>query len=366
MKEVFKKEGGEREKYKKEINKIVTKEICPVCKGARLNEKILSCKINGKNIADCTKMQINDLIIFMKEIKEQSVQTVLKALISRLEHLEYIGLGYLSLDRETSSLSGGESQRIKMVKQLGSSLTGLTYIFDEPSIGLHPHDIGRINKLLKMLRDKGNTVLIVEHDPDIIKIADYIIDMGPKAGIEGGNIVYKGTPEGLLQSNTLTGKALQYKPQIKLHTRKAKEWLSIKNANLHNLKNINVDIPKGVMTVVTGVAGSGKSTLINRLLPKIYPETIFIDQGSIHASIRSNIATYTGIFDFIRNLFAKENNVKSSLFSFNSEGACPECKGLGVTYTDLAFMDTVISTCEVCEGNRFTDKVLNFKFRGKI
>ncbi|NFD57093.1 excinuclease ABC subunit UvrA [Clostridium botulinum] len=361
----LKKEGGEREKYKKEINKIVTKEICPVCKGARLNEKILSCKINGKNIADCTKMQINDLIIFMKEIKEQSVQTVLKALISRLEHLEYIGLGYLSLDRETSSLSGGESQRIKMVKQLGSSLTGLTYIFDEPSIGLHPHDIGRINKLLKMLRDKGNTVLIVEHDPDIIKIADYIIDMGPKAGIEGGNIVYKGTPEGLLQSNTLTGKALQYKPQIKLHTRKAKEWLSIKNANLHNLKNINVDIPKGVMTVVTGVAGSGKSTLINGLLPKIYPETIFIDQGAIHASIRSNIATYTGIFDFIRNLFAKENNVKSSLFSFNSEGACPECKGLGVTYTDLAFMDTVISTCEVCEGNRFTDKVLNFKFRGK-
>ncbi|MBY6794948.1 excinuclease ABC subunit UvrA [Clostridium botulinum] len=361
----LKKEGGEREKYKKEINKIVTKEICPVCRGARLNEKILSCQINEKNIADCTKMQINDLIIFMKEIKEQSAQTVLKALISRLEHLEYIGLGYLSLDRETSSLSGGESQRIKMVKQLGSSLTGLTYIFDEPSIGLHPHDIGRINKLLKMLRDKGNTVLIVEHDPDIIKIADYIIDMGPKAGIEGGNIVYKGTPEGLLQSNTLTGKALQYKPQIKLHTRKAKGWLSIKNANLHNLKNINVDIPKGVMTVVTGVAGSGKSSLINGLLPKIYPETIFIDQGAIHASIRSNIATYTGIFDFIRNLFAKENNVKSSLFSFNSEGACPECKGLGVTYTDLAFMDTVISTCEVCEGNRFTDKVLNFKFRGK-
>ncbi|MCW6073944.1 excinuclease ABC subunit UvrA [Clostridium sporogenes] len=361
----LKKEGGERDKYKKEINKIVTKEICPVCRGARLNEKILSCKINGKNIADCTKMPINDLIIFMKEIKEQSIQTVLKALISRLEHLEYIGLGYLSLDRETSSLSGGESQRIKMVKQLGSSLTGLTYIFDEPSIGLHPHDIGRINKLLKMLRDKGNTVLIVEHDPDIIKIADYIIDMGPKAGTEGGNIVYKGTPEGLLKSNTLTGKALQYKPHIKLHTRKAKEWLSIKNANLHNLKNINVDIPKGVMTVVTGVAGSGKSTLINGLLPKIYPETIFIDQGVIHASIRSNIATYTGIFDFIRNLFAKENNVKSSLFSFNSEGACPECKGLGVTYTDLAFMDTVISTCEVCEGNRFTDKVLDFKFRGK-
>ncbi|MBU5300047.1 excinuclease ABC subunit UvrA [Clostridium sporogenes] len=361
----LKKEGGERDKYKKEINRIVTKEICPVCRGARLNEKILSCKINGKNIADCTKMQINDLIIFMKEIKEQSIQTVLKALISRLEHLEYIGLGYLSLDRETSSLSGGESQRIKMVKQLGSSLTGLTYIFDEPSIGLHPHDIGRINKLLKMLRDKGNTVLIVEHDPDIIKIADYIIDMGPKAGTEGGNIVYKGTPEGLLKSNTLTGKALQHKPHIKLHTRKAKEWLSIKNANLHNLKNINIDIPKGVMTVVTGVAGSGKSTLINGLLPKIYPETIFIDQGAIYASIRSNIATYTGIFDFIRNLFAKENNVKSSLFSFNSEGACPECKGLGVTYTDLAFMDTVISACEVCEGNRFTDKVLDFKFRGK-
>ncbi|AKC63619.1 putative excinuclease ABC subunit A [Clostridium sporogenes] len=361
----LKKEDVERDKYKKEINRIVTKKICPVCKGARLNEKILSCKINGKNIADCTKMQINDLIIFMREIKEQSVQTVLRALISRLEHLEYIGLGYLSLDRETSSLSGGESQRIKMVKQLGSSLTGLTYIFDEPSIGLHPHDIGRINKLLKMLRDKGNTVLIVEHDPDIINIADYIIDMGPKAGVKGGNVSYKGNLEGLLQSNTLTGKALQYKPQIKLHTRKAKEWLSIKNANLHNLKNINVDIPKGVMTVVTGVAGSGKSTLINGLLPKIYPETIFINQGAIHASKRSNIATYTGIFDSIRNLFAKKNNVKSSLFSFNSEGACPECKGLGVTYTDLAFMDTVISTCEACGGNRFTDKVLNLKFRDK-
>lgn len=361
----LKKEDGERDKYKKEINRIVTKKICPVCKGARLNEKILSCKINGKNIADCTKMQINDLIIFMREIKEQSVQTILRALISRLEHLEYIGLGYLSLDRETSSLSGGESQRIKMVKQLGSSLTGLTYIFDEPSIGLHPHDIGRINKLLKMLRDKGNTVLIVEHDPDIINIADYIIDMGPKAGVKGGNVSYKGNLEGLLQSNTLTGKALQYKPQIKLHTRKAKEWLSIKNANLHNLKNINVDIPKGVMTVVTGVAGSGKSTLINGLLPKIYPETIFINQGAIHASKRSNIATYTGIFDSIRNLFAKKNNVKSSLFSFNSEGACPECKGLGVTYTDLAFMDTVISTCEACGGNRFTDKVLNLKFRDK-
>jgi len=361
----LKKEDVERDKYKKEINRIVTKKICPVCKGARLNEKILSCKINGKNIADCTKMQINDLIIFMREIKEQSVQTVLRALISRLEHLEYIGLGYLSLDRETSSLSGGESQRIKMVKQLGSSLTGLTYIFDEPSIGLHPHDIGRINKLLKMLRDKGNTVLIVEHDPDIINIADYIIDMGPKAGVKGGNVSYKGNLEGLLQSNTLTGKALQYKPQIKLHTRKAKEWLSIKNANLHNLKNINVDIPKGVMTVVTGVAGSGKSTLINGLLPKIYPETIFINQGAIHASKRSNIATYTGIFDSIRNLFAKKKNVKSSLFSFNSEGACPECKGLGVTYTDLAFMDTVISTCEACGGNRFTDKVLNLKFRDK-
>ncbi|MCY6959902.1 excinuclease ABC subunit UvrA [Clostridium brassicae] len=361
----LKKEGGEKDKYKKEINRIVTKEICPVCKGARLNEKILSSKINGKNIADCTNMQINDLIIFMREIKEQSVQTVVKALISRLEYLETIGLGYLSLNRETSSLSGGESQRIKMVKQLGSSLTGLTYIFDEPSIGLHPHDIGRINKLVKMLRDKGNTVLIVEHDPDIIKIADYIIDMGPKAGIEGGNIVYKGTLNGLLQSNTLTGNFLQYRPKIKLNTREAKECLSIKNANLHNLKNINVDIPKGVMTVVTGVAGSGKSTLINGVIPKIYPETIFIDQGQIHASIRSNIATYTGMFDFIRNLFAKENNVKPSFFSFNSEGACPECKGLGVIYTDLAFMDTVVGTCEVCKGERFTDKVLNFKLRGR-
>ncbi|WP_010236457.1 ATP-binding cassette domain-containing protein, partial [Clostridium arbusti] len=361
----LKKEAGEKIKYKKKIDYIVKKDICPACTGTRLNQKVLNCKISGKNISDCTRMQVSDLIEFMSEIKEPSSSTIVSAIIGRLEHLISIGLGYLSLDRETSTLSGGESQRIKMVRQLGSSLTDITYIFDEPSIGLHPHDVNRINNLLKLLRNKGNTVLIVEHDPDVIKIADYIIDMGPEAGTKGGEIVYNGDLNGLRSSGTLTAKFLNHKPQLKLNTRKAIEWMPVRNANLHNLKNISINIPKGVMTVVTGVAGSGKSTLINQVFPKFYPETIFIDQKSVHASKRSNIATFTGIFDEIRKLFSKANNVKTSLFSFNSEGACPKCKGLGVVYTDLAFMDAVVSVCEVCHGDRFVDNVLKLKLRGK-
>ncbi|MDF2505976.1 excinuclease ABC subunit UvrA [Clostridium sp.] len=361
----LKKEAGEKIKYKKKIDYIVKKDICPACTGTRLNQKVLNCEISGKNISDCTRMQVSDLIDFMSEIKEPSSSTIVSAIIGRLEHLISIGLGYLSLDRETSTLSGGESQRIKMVRQLGSSLTDITYIFDEPSIGLHPHDVNRINNLLKLLRNKGNTVLIVEHDPDVIKIADYIIDMGPEAGTKGGEIVYNGDLNGLRSSGTLTAKFLNHRPQLKLNTRKAIEWMTVRNANLHNLKNISINIPKGVMTVVTGVAGSGKSTLINQVFPKFYPETIFIDQKSVHASKRSNIATFTGIFDEIRKLFSKANNVKTSLFSFNSEGACPKCKGLGVVYTDLAFMDAVVSVCEVCHGDRFVDNVLKLKLRGK-
>ncbi len=361
----LKKEDGEKVKYSKEIEHFIIKQDCPHCHGTRLNDKVLSCKVNGKNIAECSDMQINELLDFIQSVDAPVVATVVTELVNRLEHMVSIGLDYLSLSRETSTLSGGESQRIKMVCQLGSSLTDLTYIFDEPSIGLHPHDISKINDLMKLLRDKGNSVLIVEHDPDIIKIADHIIDMGPGAGTHGGKIVYQGSLQGLKASGTLTGKYLAHRPELKPDPRLPKGWLSIHNAALHNLKNISVEIPKGVMTVVTGVAGSGKSTLINGVLPRFYPDTVFIDQKGIQASKRSNIATFTGIFDIIRKLFAKRNDVSASLFSFNSQGACPVCKGLGVTYTDLAFMDTIVTVCEECHGNRYTNDVLACQLRGK-
>lgn len=361
----LKKEDGEKVKYTKEIERFVSRQVCPHCHGTRLNDKVLSCKINGKSIAECADMQINELLDFVRSVHAPVAATIVSELMNRLQHMVSIGLDYLSLSRETSTLSGGESQRIKMVCQLGSSLTDLTYIFDEPSIGLHPHDISKINDLMKLLRDKGNTVLIVEHDPDMIKIADHVIDMGPGAGIHGGQIVYQGDLQGLKTSGTLTGKYLSHRPELKSDVRAPKGWLSIQNAALHNLKNVSVKIPKGVMTVVTGVAGSGKSTLINQVLPQFYPETVFIDQKPIQASKRSNIATFTGIFDIIRKLFAESNSVSASLFSFNSQGACPVCKGLGVTYTDLAFMDTVVTVCEECHGNRYTDDVLKYKLRGK-
>jgi excinuclease UvrABC ATPase subunit len=361
----LKKENGEKVKYSKEIEWYVIKQECPQCHGTRLNENVLSCKVNGKNIAECADMQINELLDFIQSVHAPVALPIVSELEKRLKHMVSIGLDYLSLSRETSTLSGGESQRIKMVCQLGSSLTDLTYIFDEPSIGLHPHDISKINDLMKLLRNKGNTVLIVEHDPDMIKIADHIIDMGPGAGTHGGEIVYQGDLEGLKTSGTLTGQYLSYQSELKHHKRTPKGWLSIYDAELHNLKNVSVDIPKGVLTVVTGVAGSGKSTLINEILPLFYPETIFIDQKGIQGSKRSNLATYTGIFDPIRKLFAKNNGVSASLFSFNSQGACPNCKGLGVVYTDLAFMDTMSSECEVCHGNRYTEKVLSYQLRGK-
>lgn len=361
----LKKEDGEKVRYKKEIEQFVVREDCTYCHGMRLNDKALSCKVNGKNIGECADMQINELLDFVQSIHAPAAAPIVSELVNRIQHMVSIGLGYLSLSRETSTLSGGESQRIKMVGQLGSSLTDLTYIFDEPSIGLHPHDIGKINELMQSLRDKGNTVLIVEHDPDMIKIADHIIDMGPGAGTNGGEIVYQGNLDGLKAAGTLTGKYLSCRPELKADTRSPKGWLSIKNAAMHNLKNLSVEIPKGVMTVVTGVAGSGKSTLINGVLPWLYPETIFIDQKGVQASKRSNIATFTGIFDTIRKLFAKRSGVSASLFSFNSQGACPACKGLGVTYTDLAFMDTVVMECEECRGNRYTDEVLAYQLRGK-
>lgn len=361
----LKKEDGEKVKYSKDIEHFVIKQSCPQCRGARLNDKILSCKVHGKNIAECTDMQIVNLLEFVQTISVPMAATIVSELINRLQQMVSIGLGYLSLSRETSTLSGGESQRIKMVRQLGNSLTDLTYIFDEPSIGLHPYDISKINTLMRLLRDKGNTVLVVEHDPDMIKIADYIVDMGPGAGINGGQILYQGNLQGLKEANTLTGQYLSYQPQLKNRVRIPNGWLSIKNATLHNLKNVSVEIPKGVITVVTGVAGSGKSTLINQVLPQFYPEIIFIDQKGIQVSKRSNIATYTGIFDIIRKLFADQNGVSASLFSFNSKGACHACKGLGVAYTDLAFMDTIVTVCEECHGDRFNDEVLQYKLRGK-
>ncbi len=361
----LKKEDGEKVRYSKEIEGFIIKQDCPYCHGTRLNDRVLSCKVNGKNIAECADMQINELLEFIQSINAPVAATIVSELVNRLQQMVSIGLDYLSLSRQTSTLSGGESQRIKMVCQLGSSLTDLTYIFDEPSIGLHPYDISKINDLMKLLRNKGNTVLIVEHDPDIIKIADHVIDMGPGAGIHGGEIVYQGSLQGLKASGTLTGKYLSYRPELKSGTRTPNGWLSIHNAKLHNLKNLSVEIPKGVMTVVTGVAGSGKSTLINQVLPRFYPDTVFIDQKGIQASKRSNLATFTGIFDMIRKLFAKSNGVSASLFSFNSQGACPACKGLGVTYTDLAFMDTMVTVCEECHGNRYTDEVLGYKLRGK-
>lgn len=361
----LKKEDGEKLRYSKEIERFVNKRSCSHCGGNRLNDQVLSCRVNGKNIAECADMQIGDLLDFIQTIDAPVAAAIISELDTRLRHMISIGLDYLSLSRETSTLSGGESQRIKMVCQLGSSLTDLTYIFDEPSTGLHPHDVSKINDLMKLLRDKGNTVLIVEHDPDMIKIADHIIDMGPGAGIHGGEIVYQGNLQGLKESGTLTGKCLSYQPELKSNIRPPQGWLSIQNANLHNLKDISVQIPKGVMTVVTGVAGSGKSTLINQVLPLVYPDTVFIDQKGIPASKRSNIATFTGIFDMIRKLFAKKNGVSASLFSFNSKGACPVCKGLGVTYTDLAFMDPVASICEECQGNRFTNEVLKYKLNSK-
>lgn len=351
--------------YKEEFDRIVTRGICPLCNGAKLNQNVLKCKINGNNIANLTAMQVSDLVQVIREIDDPTAATVVAAITERLEHLISIGLGYLSLSRETSTLSGGESQRVKMVRHLGSSLTDITYIFDEPSIGLHPHDVNRLNTLIKRLRDKGNTVLVVEHDPDVMAIADHIIDMGPGAGSKGGKVVYEGDLSGLAASGTITGRHLSHRPRLKNQPRQPHGWFAIEHASLHNLKDVSVQIPQKVMTVVTGVAGSGKSTLINGVLPQYYPEAVFIDQGAVRGSKRSNPATYTGMLDLIRALFAQANHVSASLFSFNSNGACPECKGLGVTYTDLAFMDPIVSTCEVCQGQRFTNEVLGLTWHGK-
>jgi len=348
-----------------EYDKIFTRDTCTECHGTRLNAQALASKIKGKNIADCSGMQVSDLAQFIRSIKAPQLRPMLDALAARLDNLVTIGLGYLSLDRESSTLSGGESQRVKMVRHLGSSLTDLTYVFDEPSVGLHPHDVGRLAGLMQQLRDKGNTVLVVEHKPDLIAIADHVVDMGPRAGSNGGEIVYEGPYDGLLTSGTLTGNHIKKFQPIKLESRKPDGALTIKNAKLNNLKNLTVSIPRGVLTVVTGVAGAGKSSLIEGCLPRSYSDTVIIDQDLARGSRRSNTATYTGILDNVRKAFAKANNVDAALFSANSKGACPDCNGLGVIFTDLAHLDPMVTECETCEGKRFTGEVLKYKLRGK-
>jgi excinuclease UvrABC ATPase subunit len=351
--------------YKADFERVVRRGPCPECKGQRLNRAALSCRIQHRNIAECSALQISDLAAVIRAIDAPVAATLVESIVARLQHMISIGLGYLSLDRETSTLSGGESQRVKMVRHLGSSLNDMTYVFDEPSIGLHPRDVHQLNDLICTLRDKGNTILVVEHDPDVIAIADRIVDMGPRAGRHGGKVVYEGTLKGLARSGTVTGRHLFRRAALKRSTREPKGALVIQGATLHNLRDVSVSIPKAVMTVVTGVAGSGKSTLVNRVLPELYPEATLIDQGAISASRRSNPATYTGVLDVIRKRFADANAVSASLFSTNSRGACKECKGLGEVHTDLAFMDPIVTVCEECGGSGFTEQVLRHRLHGK-
>ncbi|MEV6237357.1 excinuclease ABC subunit UvrA [Lentzea sp. NPDC051838] len=346
------------------VDRAVTFATCSACRGARLNEAALSSKIRGVTIADCCAMQISDLAQFVHSIDDPSVAPLLATLRNTLDSLVEIGLGYLSLDRESATLSGGESQRVKMVRHLGSSLTDITYVFDEPTVGLHPHDIQRMNSLLIRLRDKGNTVLVVEHKPETIAIADHVVDLGPGAGVHGGHLCYSGDVAGLRTSGTLTGRHLDHRAKLRPEFRSPKGFLTISSARTNNLKDVSVDLPLGVLTVVTGVAGSGKSSLIHGSLRR-RPDVVTVDQSPIRGSRRSNPATYTGLLDSVRTAFAKANGVKAALFSANSEGACENCKGIGLVYTDLAMMAGVATVCEKCEGKRFTPDVLRYTLRGK-
>jgi excinuclease UvrABC ATPase subunit len=338
---------------------------CPSCRGARLSAAALASRINGHNIANLSSLEIGELLKVVRAIKEPKAGPIVHALVERLQAVVDIGLDYLSLNRETDTLSGGESQRVRMVKHLGSSLVDVMYIFDEPSVGLHARDVHRLNELLGKLRDKGNTVIVVEHDPAVIQAADHIVDVWPGAGSGGGTIVFEGTYEELLESDTLTGRHLMQALPIKKDVRKPTGQLRIKNARANNLKNISVDIPKGLFTAVTGVAGSGKSSLINEVFLVQHPGAIVIDQSAVGTSTRSNPATYTGVMDDLRKAFASANLVDAGLFSFNSKGACEACNGSGVVYTDLAFLDAFKSPCEVCQGRRFKDDVLAYKLDGK-
>ncbi|WP_433211438.1 ATP-binding cassette domain-containing protein [Microtetraspora malaysiensis] len=346
------------------VERAVTFTICPECDGTRLNEAARSSKINGISIADACAMQISDLAKWVRGLDEPSVAPLLATLQQVLDSFVEIGLGYLSLARPSGTLSGGEAQRVKMIRHLGSSLTDVTYVFDEPTTGLHPHDIQRMNDLLLRLRDKGNTVLVVEHKPETIAIADHVVDLGPGAGTAGGTVCFEGTVEGLRASDTITGRHLDDRAALKDTVRTPTGTLEIRGATANNLRDVDVDIPLGVLVVVTGVAGSGKSSLMHGSVPA-GAGVVSIDQGAIRGSRRSNPATYTGLLDPIRKAFAKANGVKPALFSANSEGACPTCNGAGVIYTDLAMMAGVATTCEECEGKRFQASVLDYHFGGR-
>ncbi|HEY0134692.1 MAG TPA: excinuclease ABC subunit UvrA [Nannocystis sp.] len=346
------------------VERAVTFTTCPECEGTRLSKEARSSKIKGVNIADVCAMQISDLAEWVRGLREPSVAPLLANLQQVLDSFVEIGLGYLSLERPSGTLSGGEAQRVKMIRHLGSSLTDVTYVFDEPTAGLHPHDIQRMNRLLLRLRDKGNTVLVVEHKPQTIAIADHIVDLGPGAGTAGGTVCFEGTLEGLRASNTLTGRHLDDRAALRASVRKPTGKLKIRGASSHNLKKVNVDIPLGVLVVVTGVAGSGKSSLVHGSLPA-GADVVSIDQSPVHGSRRSNPATYTGLLEPIRKAFAKANGVKPALFSPNSEGACPTCNGAGVIYTDLGMMAGVAIPCESCEGKRFQAEVLTYLLGGK-
>ncbi len=346
------------------VDRAVTFTTCPECGGSRLSEAARSSRVAGLNIAEACAMQISDLAAWVRELDEPSVAPLLAGLRDTLDSFVEIGLGYLSLDRPSGTLSGGEAQRTKMIRHLGSSLTDITYVFDEPTVGLHPHDIQRMNDLLLRLRDKGNTVLVVEHKPETIAIADHVVDLGPGAGTAGGTICYEGTLDGLRASGTLTGRHLDDRAHLKETVRTPTGALEVRGATAHNLRGVDVDVPLGVLTVVTGVAGSGKSSLIHGSVAG-REGVVTIDQGAIRGSRRSNPATYTGLLEPIRKAFAKANGVKPALFSANSEGACPTCNGAGVVYTDLGMMATVASTCVECEGRRFQAAVLEYHLGGR-
>ncbi|WP_068056795.1 ATP-binding cassette domain-containing protein [Nocardia xishanensis] len=353
------------EKTREQMQKFLTEGVCSTCRGARLNAAALATEIGDRNIADWSSMQITDLMAVLDEITDPAALGLADAIRTALRRVADIGLGYLSLDRPTSTLSGGEGQRLKMIKHLSSTLIGMTYIFDEPSVGLHPRDVGRLNDLLKALRDKGNTVLVVEHDPDVIRIADHIVDVGPRAGVHGGQVVFQGSFAELRDADTPTGAGLRRPFTLKDTFRAATGKLLIENATVHNLRDVTVAIPTGVLTSVTGVAGSGKSSLIRDVFVREHPEALFVDQSPIAASSRSTPATYLGLMDPIRKLFAKATGESPSLFSFNSDGACQQCEGRGVVVTEIAYMDPVATHCDACDGRRFSENVLGHTLRGK-
>jgi excinuclease UvrABC ATPase subunit len=356
------------ERTQKMVEPYLTLAPCTSCKGARLSQAALGCRIAGANIAELSAMEIGDLLAFVEKLAAKGGKveaTIIATLAERLRHVVDIGLDYLTLERPTDTLSGGESQRVKMVKHLGSSLVDVLYIFDEPSVGLHPRDVHRLGELLHRLRDKGNTILVVEHDPDVIAIADHIVDVGPHAGARGGTIVFQGSYAELRKSKTLTGTHLVRPSKIKPEPRSPTGSLAVKHARANNLRDVSVDIPVGVLTVVTGVAGSGKSSLIHEAFVPAHPQAVVIDQSAIGASMRSTPATYTGVMDDLRKELAEANDVDPGQFSFNSKGACQACNGLGVIYTDLAFLDGVKTPCEDCHGRRFKDEVLAYKLGGK-